>query len=205
MKLSLGLIILPLLIFCSGKLFSAPVSNLRVAPIDGIIRISWEVYAEYPAIFLVERSEDSIHFSPITQIHHFLSGDLPALYSADDEAALPLVTYFYRVSFQDEAGNQVVSEVVSGTSGNEELLLGEFFPNPSASGHVSIDCRALRPCLISLTVISSHAEELFSGSQSFEQGDHVMELNFPEIPPGIYYVRVAGDEWAVIRQFVVGY
>lgn len=191
------------LIFLFHAVFAEGITQLNISSIDGKLRISWEVDLGFSTVCEVERSEDGKHFSPIARLDILFFDEVPVSYNVEDENVSPGVLYFYRISYKDAQGNWQRSETITKSADREIFLMGEFFPNPTYTGHVSIECRALENCEVTLTVISTQGIELFSGKQNFLMGDHVMDLNFPEIPAGLYFVKLETTEWIQFKGFVV--
>ncbi|MDX2250243.1 MAG: T9SS type A sorting domain-containing protein [Bacteroidia bacterium] len=201
MNFRFRMVVFSLLVFVPYWVFAGVVSRLAVESAEGKIRISWEVNSDFSFAYEVERSDDGKFFSTIYRLPLLM--EISAVYSVDDENATPGVNYFYRIGYKDEDGRQQYSEIVSGIVEKERLMVGEFYPNPTYTGYVSVEMRALENCEVSLTVISTQGKELFSGKQTLSEGDHVLDLNFPQIPPGIYFVKMETTEWIQFKGFVV--
>ncbi|MEZ4775074.1 MAG: hypothetical protein R3D00_17955 [Bacteroidia bacterium] len=192
-----------LLLFLSNSTFAQVITQLSITPSEENLRISWEMNIDFSTVCVVEKSDDAKHFTPLATLQTGIFDEGYASYSVEDESVVPGIDYFYRIRYKDESGNFQQSETLSANIEREILLVGEFFPNPTYTGHVSIECRALENCEVELSVISTQGIELFSGKQNFLMGDHVMDLNFPEIPPGLYFVKMETAEWIRFKGFVV--
>lgn len=202
MNLLLKSCILLLYLLLPLKQYASSIQYFEVVPIEGKIRLSWTAYLDEPATFMIERSTDNRSFITIDSIAGLVFANEEGSFSFDDEQVENGTVYYYRVYFR-ALGEKISSQTRQGETIREQLLISEFYPNPSYNGHINLEMRALEDCEMTIAVISEKGTELFANQQSIEPGDHVLELNFPRIEPGNYYVRIETSEWIQFRKFRV--
>ncbi|MGV3638264.1 MAG: T9SS type A sorting domain-containing protein, partial [Flavobacteriales bacterium] len=159
--------------------------NLRAAQQGGDVALAWTTLSESGSDhFLVERSADGIHFSPLGLVEAAHSSTVPVEYRFDDEQPHPGIN-FYRVTLIDQDGTTLMSNVVSETF---EPLHARVLvvPNPALDAiQVIMPAPEAAGTLALLDATGRLIREAF-----YTEGETSLQLTLPELDSGVYMVRL---------------
>jgi unsaturated rhamnogalacturonyl hydrolase len=145
--------------------------------------------------YIVERSENGIDFSPITQ---FKSQSINNQWI---DVAPAGITLYYRVKSLSFDNTVVYSKIVSITKATSNARLS-ISPNPVNNGIVKVDLQGLKEGKYRLTVFNSTGEVItrktIIGNRQVEE-----EIHLPSSSKGIVYVEVKGDKTILKKSILV--
>ena len=121
-----------------------------------------------------------------------------------------LVVFLYYVSYQPgdenvELGNQsiTVSTTSSSISQKGDQLLSPT-PNPN-NGNFILPFNLIQPGLFSFELFNSYGQKVqtISSKRLWPAGQHQLDVNLKELPNGVYWVKMDGDEFSLTQNLLL--
>ncbi len=175
-------------ITCNGTPLPVELVAFQAEPKNGAVQLRWTTASEHNNDhFTVERSEDGVDFAPIARLSGAGNSQVPTDYSYEDASPLDLLTY-YRIRQTDFDGTTTFSRVVAVEwNGSAGLLLA---PNPLEGDRFSVPASTLGS---RMELISN------SGKLAYMAKITSNVVEWPELPPGVYQVRITDDASTSVR------
>ncbi len=157
---------------------------------SGQVDLTWvtstEINNDY---FIIERAGGDLRWKELLSVPGAGNSNTQLSYADVDRAPLSGISY-YRLKQMDFDGSYAYSDVVSVSNTlvkNDGILL---YPNPSKTGSVFVTIPALTNDLITISLMNLTGnllikETKIGGSKS------IFELNFGDLPSGIYLINVS--------------
>ncbi len=175
-------------ITCNGTPLPVELVAFQAEPKNEAVQLRWTTASEHNNDhFTVERSADGDDFAPIARLSGAGNSQVPTDYSYEDASPLDRVTY-YRIRQTDFDGTTAFSQVVAVEwSGSAGLLLA---PNPLEGDRFSVPASTLGS---RMELISN------SGKLAYTAKITSNVVEWPELPPGVYQVRITDDASTSVR------
>lgn len=159
------------------------------------VSLSWNTMSEEQnAYFLIQKSENGLHFFDIAKIPGAGNSSNFLSYSYLDDAPFAGINY-YRLLSVDYSGDSTASDVVYAVMQNDLYHL-QIFPNPVA-GAFSIATLPSIETPFTVRIINIRGETVFQDAQY-----HPGEILHPGLPPGYYGITVSGGGFVFSSQFI---
>ncbi len=185
---------------------SLPASNLKPTieyEVD-LIRLIWSV-ADDDAVesFVVERSEEDGYFTAIEEISALYYNN-PALdFRFEDKALKSGKSYRYRLRFRYPDGHNIYSETIKAYFEKPEFIFHSLYAWPGSLDHLGIDLSVHQSCELKISVLNPQGSELYQDALKLKYGEHSLEMNFPSLPEGYYYLKLESEQVIKIKSFVI--
>ncbi|MFT7614872.1 MAG: hypothetical protein ACI9J3_003859 [Parvicellaceae bacterium] len=108
---------------------------------------------------------------------------------------------YYRLKQKDFDGQFEYSQVISVNFKRINGNIGEFYPNPSNSGVVTLEYTSLNDEEISVSVFDMTGKLVFSQVQSIVSGEN--NFNFSTLVKGIYIVKLGFEKSHIYRKLII--
>lgn len=152
---------------------------------EGLNKLYWSTSEESNIKhFIVERSTDAINFKPVGYV---LPKNNPSNYSLSDQDIKSGTIYYYRITAEENDG-QRKSTFIYPLGGNDELSIGEIYPNPATSTF-NIGIINKEQTEIIITLKDMFGRILSATNHTATVGVSTISLNSPA-SNGVYIVEV---------------
>ena len=177
--------------------FKAQQANLNT-------RLTWTTASETNnAGFDIERSDDGTRFRSIGWIEGKGTTTETQEYLFDDKYLREGMTYYYRLRQVDYNGQFDFSPVVTVTTDIKGTVVGEFYPNPTAAGNVTIEVTSTEDGTWQAQVFDPSGNELRSEQIAVAKGFQAVAFDFSKLVPGMYVVKLQGGLNKIYRRIVI--
>jgi len=168
------------------------------------MHLTWRTAEEVNnAGFEVERSEDGTNFRSIAWVDgHGTTTDFKDYYY-DDKNLREGKTYYYRLRQVDNTGEFHFSPIVTATIFGEGPVVSEFYPNPSATGQVSIDFAAKLDGNWSVTVYDVAGKELRREEVAMTEGLNSLNFDFSGLGSGLFFIKMDNGSEKLYRRLTI--
>jgi hypothetical protein len=162
--------------------FKAQQANLNT-------RLTWATASESNnAGFDIERSEDGTRFQSIGWIEGKGTTTEAQEYLFDDKYLREGMTYYYRLRQVDYNGQFDYSPVVTVTTDVKGTVVGEFYPNPTIAGKVTLEVTSTAAGTWQAQVYDPSGKELSNQQIAVAKGYQAVAFDFSTLTPGLYFV-----------------
>lgn len=180
----------------NSETLSVSWGNFTVEKVGKTALLKWNTLQEINADkFIVERSADNSSFAPIATIA--AKGNTTALtnYNVSDGAPIPGIN-FYRIKEVDKDGKYSYSEVrtIDFTGAPGTITIS---PNP-AHDKVTITIAGNTKTL-QVYLLNAAGQQI----KTFTMNTQGMQINLPHLAPGVYYIRIAGENFNSKHKLVI--
>lgn len=184
--------------------FPPELLELVVTPQESGFLLQWEVEPK-PNLtgYLVGRSETGFNFLDIGW-KAASSATVPSVnYTYFDSSIVFNQRYFYRLEELDINGGSKFSNVVEVILlGEEAIMIGELFPNPS-SGESSIWLSTTEAMDMEINIFNAIGQKVGHSSFTAQEGYQIVPLSTSSVAQGCYVVRVKYPGGQTIRKWIV--
>lgn len=171
---------------------------------DNNVKLLWRTSTELNnAGFHIERSEDGRNFAPIAWVDGSGTTTSPKDYYYDDKDLRSGKTYYYRLRQVDIDGSIEVSPTVSATLFGNGPVVGEFFPNPTNTGRVTLNFAAKREGQLTATLLDSAGKEMQRNAMDLSEGLNDLSFDYTNLRSGVYFVKLENGGEKVYRRLVI--
>lgn len=164
--------------------------------------LKWTVAQEQDVLrYEVTRSEDGMNWTK--------TGEVASLGHTTDQRSYGFTDnnagngkQLYRIKAIEAGGAVRLSTVViiNGTK-STSLSLGGVFPNP-ASAKLNLVLHVPAKEAVTVSLLDASGRTIKSRQEAAEAGANTVDLNVPDVKPGVYFVRVAAGGATAIERFV---
>ncbi|MEL6651614.1 MAG: hypothetical protein AAFQ87_12510 [Bacteroidota bacterium] len=197
------LLIFSLLNFFGGYIFADHIQPSIEYEAD-LIRLVWTVAEDDPVqSFVIERSEENGYFTPIKELSALFYNNPNLDFRFEDKDLTSGHEYRYRLRYRYADGHNRYSQIIKAYFEKPDFSFLSLYPWPGRPDHLGIDLNIYTPTSLSLSVLSTQGEEIFSRFIELEYGSHSLELSIPDLPEGYYYLRLDGETSSLIKAFVI--
>jgi len=178
-----------------GSALPIKLSYFQAKLIDKKVALNWstenEINNDY---FTVERSINSQDFSEIGRKNGAGNSSDKLYYSLLDENPLIGLSY-YRLKQTDTDGKVSYSEVESVyfDKGDRAKNNSEIFPNPIEDGKIKIKLNDYSNQLIKIQITDLIGKHVLLLPSHLVQDEDQFEINIPNLPSGLYYLNILGE------------
>jgi hypothetical protein len=169
--------------------------------------LSWRTATEQNnAGFDIQRSEDGTSFRSLAWVEGHGTASEQQDYFYDDKNLREGKTYYYRLRQVDYDGHFDFSPIVTVTVGGRGAAAGEFYPNPTAAGKVTLDFTAKEAGEWKVSVFDATGKLTnFQNLPDFSvaEGSNALTFDFFGLPGGVYFVKMENGTERVYRKLVV--
>lgn len=175
-------------------------SNSYYGPgqISGSINQITDDYVEDMEVLLLDAYNNPLTYTRTDQYGQFSFNDLeygsyylhiefPGITCDQIELTLDANNPSQNVSIFIENGNAFV-----GIIEEEVMISGELYPNPVVE-NVRLKLESKTSQIISITIINQLGQLMKTTLKSLHQGVNTLEINSKELPAGMYYLQILGD------------
>lgn len=180
-----------------GGALDADKATLQATADPAGVQLNWEMGSEVQLNNLtLQRSFDGLTFSEIARWNAF---ENPANWY---DAASGSDQYFYRLALTDQEGQISFSNVaeVQLEAGNS-LALENVYPNPFSQS-ITLNLRSRNEETLDLQVFNQIGQVVHQDQLTVTAGVNQIEMDFPELPAGMYSLHLQGKEGQVVRKIV---
>jgi len=180
------------------------ISSFSVRQVSKGAQLNWSTASEQNnAGFDIERSEDGITFRSIGWVAGKGNSVNRQEYLYDDKNLRSGKTFYYRLRQVDIDGRFKYSAVNTLTLSNDGSLAGEFYPNPSANGNVTIDLTATENDTWQVEVFDAAGKRHHQQQVAVFKGSNVLSFNFTRLAGGTYYVKMESKTGRIYRSLLI--
>jgi hypothetical protein len=153
------------------------------------VLLNWQTTSEVnTAQFVVERSQNGMHFAPVATVKAKGNTSNVQRYQARDTSPLPGVSY-YRLKIVDEDGRFEYAKTISVSWYAADTGSTLLYPNPNEGRRLSVECSDAAAQVVDVYDLVGR-KVLFTATQP---GSGKWEVTFGlGLKPGVYFVVVAG-------------
>ncbi len=184
--------------------FPPELLQLTVSTEESGFLLQWEVEPK-PNLtgYLIGRSESGFNFIDVGW-HSASTATVPSVaYSYLDSNVVQNQRYFYRVEELDINGGNKLSNVVEVILlGDQSVLIGELFPNPS-TGQTSIWLSTTEEMPLEINIYNSIGQRVFRENLNAEEGYQVFQIRPDHLSSGSYIVLVKFPGGQTVRRWMV--
>lgn len=197
-----------LLLFSLLSTFSVSLHADVVKPIleyeVNLIRLIWSVEEEDAVeSFVVERSEEDGYFTAVEEISALFYNN-PALdFRFEDTQLISGKSYRYRLRLRYPNGRNQYSETIQAYFEKPQFVFHSLYAWPGALDHLGIDLSVHQRCQLNISVVNPQGAELYQEALELSYGEHSLEMNFPALPEGYYYLKLESENVIKIKAFVI--
>jgi hypothetical protein len=171
---------------------------------DNNVKLLWRTATELNnAGFHIERSEDGRDFAPIAWVDGSGTTTAPKDYYYNDMDLRSGKTYYYRLRQVDLDGTIEISSTVSATIFGKGSVVGEFFPNPTSAGNVTLSFAAKRDGQLTATLYDGAGKEIQRNDLELTEGLNDLTFDYSSLRSGVYFVKLENDGEKVYRRLVI--
>jgi hypothetical protein len=166
--------------------------------------LSWKTATETDnAGYDIERSTDGKKFQSIGWVEGKGTTQVAQNYTYQDATMTEGKTYYYRLRQVDFSGKFEFSQVVSVTHGTKGINVGDFYPNPSTKGRVTLDFNAEREAEWIVTVYDASGKVMHTEQRRVLEGINTLAFNFTRLNKGMYFVKLTNGTEQIYRKLIV--
>ena len=162
--------------------------------------LNWRANTENTnEFFVLEKSKDGIRFEPLSTQNAKGNGEFEYEYADKSN----ITESFYRLKMVSDNGETEYSKVLmAGAKNNYNELLQGVYPNPARDVvHISLNNTKAED--ITLMVTNLNGIRLIDQCASLKKGTNSYDLRIESLPPGTYFLTVAGNDRQVTRKIIV--
>jgi len=192
-----------------ASILTGATAAVSLAAFDGRLQandmhLTWRTAEEVNnAGFEVERSEDGINFRSIAWVDGYGTTTDFKDYYYDDKNLREGKTYYYRLRQVDNTGEFHFSPIVTATLFGDGPVVSEFYPNPSATGLVSIDFAAQQEGNWSVVVYDVAGKELRREEVAVTEGVNPLSFDFSGMLSGLYFIKMENGHEKLYRRLTI--
>ena len=137
--------------------------------------------------YTIERSTDGVNFSEIGDV---MAKNSPNKYHFEDKFAVAGVINYYRVIVHENNGTESSTNIISLSSGNDEVLtVSKLYPNPTTNSFmIGLDSKQNGKAIINVYDVFGNI--VVSSSQNVHGGVNQYSIPTEHLSIGVYYVEV---------------
>ena len=113
------------------------------------------------------------------------------------------MTYYYRLRQVDYNGQFDYSPVVTVTTDVKGTVVGEFYPNPTIAGKVTLEVTSTAAGTWQAQVYDPSGKELSNQQIAVAKGYQAVAFDFSTLTPGLYFVKLQDGANKVYRKIVI--
>ncbi|MFK7922862.1 MAG: hypothetical protein AB8H47_12935 [Bacteroidia bacterium] len=168
------------------------------------IRLIWTVEENDDVqSFVVERSEEDGYFIAVEEISALYYNN-PALdFRYEDTRLTSGKGYRYRLRYRYSDGRNLYSKTISAFFEKPQFVFHSLYAWPESLDHLGIDLSVHEACKLNVSVLNPQGSELYQKSLDLHYGTHSLELSFPDLAQGYYYLRLESEHMVHIKAFVI--
>ncbi|HXT82962.1 MAG TPA: T9SS type A sorting domain-containing protein, partial [Verrucomicrobiae bacterium] len=178
-----------------------PVSLLyfEATKMESYVALNWATSEEYNnREFVIQKSSDSLNFTPIGTVEGNGNKNNTSLYSFEDHT-ISSGTSYYRLMQVDEDGTIQYSPIRSISDISEDIILyvtedGELFIK--AFFPVSAE-------KINLTILNALGQLCYQQNMEAEKGRYSYQTSLNELPTGLYIIKVYTETQNVVKKIIL--
>lgn len=179
-------------------------TTLSVNLSDTHFQIQWEAHSgEQIRFFVLERSEEEGYFQEILHLKPEFGKAPSQTFSFNDTRLVPGHRYRYRLRICLANGANQYSETVQSFFEPDQFQLNEIYALDAALGGMGLELAVWEDCEIKVSVWNLNAHQMFEQAQSLSLGQHVLNLGFPDLPAGYYYLRIESERNIIFKSFLL--
>jgi hypothetical protein len=148
----------------------------------------WETSSEENIkTYSIERSTDGIDF---IEIGVLAAKNLPSKYHFEDHYSVPGIINYYRVIVKENNGTESGTNIISLSSGSDEVItVSRLFPNP-ASNSFMIGLDSKQKGQATINVYDVFGKIMSSSDYEVNGGVNQYSISLDGFTQGVYYVEV---------------
>lgn len=172
--------------------------SFKAEALDGEIALNWFTSSENNnARFEIEHSLSGKDFVKVGEVAGSGTTSETSKYAFKHESPTFGQNY-YRLKQIDFDGQFEYSNIATAFVRTENLRIGTFHPNPSISGEIYLDYLSSVDSNLELTIYNLAGNFVFSREYFLLKEEQLLNLNFTNLPKGIYLIRIGNElnsEW----------
>ncbi len=176
--------------------FTATLSN------NDVVNLNWSTSMEINCSrFVVQRSNDAIHFTDFETVEGNGTTDLFHSYNAtDDISSFNNSVIYYRLKQIDFDGKENFSKIISIKIKNENKTV--ISPNPF-SDFINVDFQSDIHKALSVKLCNIDGKEIFSKEMYVNAGKNYFRIdNLSNLPAGNYFLQLISDGKKVVQKII---
>lgn len=186
-----------------GGVIPVKLTDFRAVKAGRAVNLFWNTSTETNNKgFIIERSTDGVNYQKIDfTASKAIGGNSTVSIDYSFTDAEPLKSYnFYRLKQIDFDDRFVYSKTVLVRFDKEgNLVISNIYPKPAASVlFISVD--AITGTTGSLCVVDMNGKLIRQRSIQLEKGNSIVSLDIADLPKGIYYIRLTGNDGLPITE-----
>ena len=186
--------------FIALKVLPVHFSQVKAATTTQGIEVQWENLTESNlAQYMVERSEDGLHFSPAGIVNPLRNDGSKAAYRFTDPAAAGV--HYYRIRATEQSGKVFYSTVLHVSSGTTPGLT--LYPNPVSDRKLVVEFSGLPKGSYSVALVNIAQKEVLRKTMQYNGGAHAETIELPVLPKGVYYLSVSDGSQRYYRPVII--
>ncbi|MDF2453432.1 MAG: hypothetical protein K0S26_2936, partial [Bacteroidota bacterium] len=156
--------------------------------VNKINHLYWETSSEENIkTYSIERSTDGIDF---IEIGVLAAKNLPSKYHFEDHYSVPGIINYYRVIVKENNGTESGTNIISLSSGSDEVItVSRLFPNP-ASNSFMIGLDSKQKGQATINVYDVFGKIMSSSDYEVNGGVNQYSISLDGFTQGVYYVEV---------------
>ncbi|MFK7773826.1 MAG: T9SS type A sorting domain-containing protein [Saprospiraceae bacterium] len=167
------------------------------------VLLNWQTASEQNnKKFMIEKTSNLENFEAIGEVQGSGTTTEREDYSFEDNTPKNGINY-YRLKQIDFDGQFEYSKVISINFKGKNGEAGEFYPNPSQSGLVSLDYTSQNDEEITISVFDITGKLIVNHIQQVLSGDNNMNFDFSDLNTGIYIVKIGDIRNPIHRKLII--
>jgi hypothetical protein len=158
----------------------------------------WSTASEINADhFVVERADDDFNFKPIGTINASGTTAIVQQYHFTDNN--PKATnHYYRLKQVDFNGESETFNIISITQNEGDLIVQPPYPNPISENTLYLPITLKYDEQVTINVYDPTGRKILVQAAQLKRGFQQLELNFTDVPSGIYQLHISNNQEVVI-------
>lgn len=169
-----------------------------------LIRLIWTVEDnDEVQSFVVERSEEGGYFTAVEEISALYYNNPSLDFRYEDTQLTSGKGYRYRLRYRYPNGRNLYSNTISAFFEKPQFVFHSLYAWPESLDHLGIDLSVHEACRLNVSVLNPQGSELYQKSLDLNYGTHSLQLSFPDLAEGYYYLRLESEHMVHIKAFVI--
>lgn len=180
------------------------IAEMKARAWNRSVKLSWITKSEVNnAGFEIERSENGIDFRSVAWVDGHGTTYEQQEYFYDDKDLREGQTYHYRLKQIDFDGKFEFSDIVTATIQSKKVSVGEFFPNPSLNGAVSLEFNSQSESDWSITVYDVSGKEQLLLNRIIPADSEKQNFDFSIVGKGTFFVKFENRTEKIYRKLII--
>ncbi|RYD92474.1 MAG: T9SS type A sorting domain-containing protein [Sphingobacteriales bacterium] len=176
--------------FNNGNLvLPVKLASFTATPLNGEVIVQWKTDIEYnSAYFVVEKTSDARHFSPMVEMPAEGNNGNGSRYSSTDKEAITGMNY-YRLKIVDKDGSAAYSTVIAASLSKVKTAGAQIATVHSNGATLKMNVTSATSQPVSLVVTDAAGRKVMATNLTLVKGANAMNLPLV-LQRGVYYARI---------------